>query len=169
MPGLNIGGSAEAPTTYRSHGNRTASPFVAQKANVSGLHTRLAGASNRSPASEVPSIEGTSFAQKQAAFKTASSFHSDPSSVSISDAKATAATANNFRERHGDQVTSGLGTANRMNHKYNIAGKIGGYTGNSSGHKEAPTSPPLVDASLSDQLTDKKKPPPVPLSSKPRF
>ena len=171
MPGLNIGETVEAPTTYQSQpGNRASSPTVAQIANPSELHTRFSGFLNRPPASEVLPNDGTSLAQKQAALKTASSFRSDPSSVSISDAKATATTANNFRERHGDQVTSGLRTANTINQNYNVAGKISSYTGISSGHQEASSPPSLdVDVSPSAQLTSKRKPPPVPLSSKPRF
>ena len=165
VPGLSIGGSSEASNTYQDQaGNGTATPAKTQKPALGELHSQLSGVSNKMPGSEPPSNEGTTFAQKQAALKAANSFRSDPSSVSLSDAKATAVTAHNFRERHGDQVISGLTTAQSINRKYNIAEKVGGHTGNLGASQET-LDPPALDR----VPKDKKSPPPVPLSSKPRF
>lgn len=80
--------------------------------------------------------QGTTLAQKKAAFKTATAFRKDPSSVSLADAKATASTMNNFRERHGEQVASGMKSANALNQKYDISSKLAGHdpsTNNSGG------------------------------------
>ena len=70
--------------------------------------------------------QGTTLAQKKAALKTAAAFRKDPSSVSLADAKATASTMNNFRERHGDQVAAGTKSANALNQKYDISSKLAG-------------------------------------------
>lgn len=67
--------------------------------------------------------------QKQDALRTASNFHKDPSSISLSDARATASTANNFRERHGEQVAAGGRWAGAMNKKYDVANRVNGYAG----------------------------------------
>lgn len=70
--------------------------------------------------------QGSTLAQKKAALKTAAAFRKDPSSVSLADAKATASTMNNFRERHGEQVASGMKSANALNQKYDISSKLAG-------------------------------------------
>lgn len=77
----------------------------------------------KAPGSGSPS-QGTTLAQKKAALKTAAAFRKDPSSVSLADAKATASTMNNFRERHGEQVASGMKSANALNQKYDISSKL---------------------------------------------
>ncbi|RAL58442.1 hypothetical protein DID88_005147 [Monilinia fructigena] len=76
-----------------------------------------------------PPTSGTTLAQKQAALKTASAFHKDPTSISLAEARTAASTANNFRERHGEQVKSGWASANKLNAKYGIADKVGSYGG----------------------------------------
>lgn len=122
------------------------------------------------PAQGVPA-QGTTWAQKQAALKTVSNFKKDPSSVSFADAKSAASTANNFRERHGEQVASGVRTANSLDQKYGVSGKVGGYLGNASGGSssgaEAGRTPSPAQSHLSTissaaGLLGKKKPPPPP-------
>ena len=49
----------------------------------------------------------------------------------MADARATASTAKNFNDRHGEQVASGWKAGNRLNQKYGIADKLGGYAGQS--------------------------------------
>ncbi|RVD87558.1 uncharacterized protein DFL_001785 [Arthrobotrys flagrans] len=84
----------------------------ASTTSISELSGRFSGlkASSASP-SAAPSAEtptsGTTWAQKQAALKTISQARKDPTSVSFSDAAAAAKTADNFRQRHGDQVVKG--------------------------------------------------------------
>ncbi|EPQ62686.1 Bgt-1016 [Blumeria graminis f. sp. tritici] len=58
--------------------------------------------------------EGTTFAEKRAALKTASSLRNNPSSVSFHDVKTAAGTAKSFQERHGNQVKTGLHLAQRL-------------------------------------------------------
>ncbi|KAL8955297.1 MAG: hypothetical protein Q9183_006703, partial [Haloplaca sp. 2 TL-2023] len=147
---------------------------------LSELQSRFAGMSTRSQDPATPS-QGTSMAQKQAAMKSAQSFRNDPSSVSLSDARSTAATANNFRERHGDQVASGWKSANAMNKKYDVGGRLNSYTAQESSsnvesqqsqsngasplNKRPPPPPPQKTGSTNGSTTS---PPPIPLSSKPK-
>lgn len=178
VPGLNIGaGSNESSAVTRDQAWRN------QKPTLNELHSRFSGLSTRSPQPESPA-EGTTLAQKHAALKTASNFRNDPSSVSLSDAKSTAATANNFRERHGDQVAAGWKSANAFNKKYDVAGKVGGFAENAPAIEQNAASSPESATPASPAIPEKKKPPPpppkrvgigsvtspppIPLSSKPK-
>ena len=138
VPGLGIG--SKPPTnnaepqqdnpwaSQPSHTSPTnTSPTPTQNPSLNGLQSRF---SKLSTTSSQPN-QGTTMEQKQDALRTATAFHKDPSSISLSDAKATASTANNFRERHGDQVAAGGRWAGAMNKKFDVAGKVNGYTGGS--------------------------------------
>lgn len=180
VPGLNIGGQPQVSATTQDHATSLArdsasSPAGGQKPTLNELHSRFSGLSTKSSTPETPS-QGTTLAQKQAALKTASLFRNDPSSVSFSDAKATAATANNFRSRHGDQVAAGWKSANALNSKYDVAGKARGLTSNpaapeqgalpSDEEKRKPPPPPPKGVNAGN--TQGASPPPIPLTSKPR-
>ena len=181
--GSDEGSTARQGPAWQSAPSKASSPAGGQKPTLNELHSRFSGLSTKSPPSESPT-QGTTLAQKQAAFKTASNFRNDPSSVSLSDAKATAVTANNFRERHGDQVAAGWKSANALNKKYDVAGKVGGFTGNGPGNEQNAASSPESAPPASPAISEKKKPPvpppkrvgtgagasppPVPLSSKPK-
>jgi len=180
VPGLNIGGQPQVPATTQDHAtphvrDSASSPASNQKPTLSELHSRFSGLSTKSSTPETPP-QGTTLAQKQAALKTASSFRNDPSSVSFSDAKATAATANNFRSRHGDQVAAGWKSANAVNSKYDVAGKARGLTGNlaATEHVAMPSDeerrkpPPPPPKRVIAGNTQGASPPPIPLASKPR-
>lgn len=162
VPGLNIGGSGQSEASQSKDVNRPAESTPTPKPTLGELHTQFSGLSTRPPASEPGSAGGTSFAQKQAALKTASSFRKDPTSVSVSDAKATAATAENFRERHGGQVASSFQTANALNQKYNLAGQFGDDTNNIPVKEGVPPSSSFNDGSHSLLFNIKTKPPPPP-------
>ena len=160
---LNIGGQPEPQIT--NHGRDVNRPAVSnpnQKPTLSELHKRFSGLSTTSPVTETSPDGGTSFAQKQAALKTASSFGKDPSSISLSDARTAAATADNFRQRHGEQVASGLKSANAINQNYDVAGKLGGHPCDLSAKDETLSSPSAADDLNSVSFTEKKKPPPPP-------
>ena len=143
--------------------------FNSLQSRFSKLTTSPAASPTTSPA---PPTQGTTWAQKQAALKTASSFRNDPSSVSLADAKNAASTANNFRERHGDQVQSGWKSANAANQKYGITNRLGQMnTGaSSSGAPDSLGQGNAGSSSLSLQnasslvggLAGKKPPPPLP-------
>ena len=171
VPGLHITGQraeASAPS-QRDAASGTSSSLASQKPALGELQSRFSGLSTRSPASGIHSSGGTSFAQKQAALKTARNFRDDPASLSLADAQATAATANDFRERHGYQVASGLKSANAFSQEYNVAAKLSGQSGDSPVAEQVSTSPLLAQAPTTSLSSDKKKPPPpVPLSSKPK-
>ncbi|KAG6131086.1 hypothetical protein E4U12_003904 [Claviceps purpurea] len=184
VPALGIGraGSANPSSSGRpppppSQPSHEASPSAGAAtgsgkwgSQINELQGRFANMKTSSPAPPVqapaqhPPPQGTTWAQKQAALKTASSFHKDPSSVSFSDAKAAATTANNFRQRHGEQVASGVKTANNLNQKYGLMDKIGGaYTGAQSALGQAPNPNGTTTAGLGM----KKPPPPPPPKKKP--
>jgi hypothetical protein len=157
----------------RSSPNNNASPSTPPPrtgaAQVNTLQNRFAklGTSTTpttsQPQSPASPAEGTTWQQKQAALQTASAFQKDPSSVSFSDARSAASTANNFRQRHGEQVTSGLKTANNLNQKYGVTDRVGGLAAQAQGGEQAPQSPQSPMAGLAG----KKKPPPPPPKKKP--
>ncbi|RDA87264.1 hypothetical protein CP532_1347 [Ophiocordyceps camponoti-leonardi (nom. inval.)] len=133
---------------------------------------------------------GTTWSQKQAALKTAASFHKDPSTVSMADARSAASTANNFRQRHGEQVKAGWDRASGLNQKYGVTDKLGAFadkhhlSGDSSsaaaaGSKKPPPPPPpkkkssLGSFSASEsgggQGGGSSSPPPIPSSTRPKY
>jgi hypothetical protein len=185
VPGLGI---KKQPLPPPSSGPSSPAVNTSQLNELQSRFSRLSSSTSAKP--ESPS-QGTTFAQKQAALKTASSFRNDPSSVSLSDARNAASTANNFRERHGDQVKSGWQSANKLNNKYGIADKIGAYgtttTAQAAGSispnlettqeahesgvrgKKKPPPPPVKRAELTSAgIPNDNGPPPIPLSSKPK-
>ncbi|KAI9741768.1 MAG: hypothetical protein M1834_000154 [Cirrosporium novae-zelandiae] len=159
VPGFNIGESNSWRKESSSSQNSTSNGNLSQ---LGGLQSRFSQKST-SPNPEPPS-QGTTFSEKQAAFNTAKSFRNNPSSVSLADARSAASTANNFKQRHGDQVASGLKTANSMNQKYGIADKMNSFandrappsTAGPSPSHDSPASPGLPG------IGGKKKPPPPP-------
>jgi hypothetical protein len=182
VPGFGIGAKSpdnEISTQSSTHNN----------AQLNELQSRFSRLNTTSSAD--PPKQGTTWAEKQAAFKTASSFRNDPSSVSLSDARSAASTANNFRERHGEQVASGLKTANSLNSKYGVSDKLASYGASSptSGYpqneqeeenhaivmqdntiaqKKRPPAPPKKKPGLSANPDSGGRPPPIPLASKPK-
>ena len=176
VPGFGIGNKPKSPLPPPAPSTPSRSPALSQSSvgnasQLNELQSRFSSLSSTASKPETPS-EGTSFAQKQAAFKTVSSFRSDPSSVSLSDARSAASTANNFRERHGEQVKSGWQSANHLNTKYGSSDKVSSYGG--IGTAQAPESPSseieMRDNTRENHLNGghetgvgKKKPPPPPV------
>lgn len=194
VPGFGMGRTASPPVPAR----QTASPPVparhksasengpppppAPRGHVSQLgelQSRFGKMSTGSSTNAAPTA-GTSWADKQAALRTASSLREDPSKATGADMKNAASTANNFQQRHGAQVASGFKAANGLNQKYGIAGRMNSFASSST----APQPPPPVQSSsggigkkLAPPPPPKKKelaassgePPPIPLSSKPKF
>ncbi|KAJ4022249.1 hypothetical protein NW752_000548 [Fusarium irregulare] len=160
-------GVASAPPT------ETPSHMSELQNRFSKLGTSSSNANaNANTAATPPPSEGTTWAQKQAAFKTASSFQKDPSSVSFSDARAAASTANNFRQRHGEQVAAGAKAANNLNQKYglldkaqNSYAKVQGAQG--QGQSQNQDQGAGVPSTGLASVAGKKKPPPPPPKKKP--
>ncbi|KAH7308191.1 hypothetical protein B0I35DRAFT_483464 [Stachybotrys elegans] len=184
VPGLGIGPSQPNSNVEPSPMSPLPSPRVGANMQVNELQNRF---SKLGTSSGPPPSEGTTWAQKQAALKTASSFQKDPSSVSLADARAAASTASNFHQRHGHQVAAGLQSANNLNQRYGVADKVGGVMesqgqGQASpvlaglaGKKKPPPPPPSKrkpaipsPASASPQVED-DVPPPIPMSTRPTF
>ncbi|KAF2874172.1 hypothetical protein BDV95DRAFT_488073 [Massariosphaeria phaeospora] len=181
VPGFNMGHTAppSIPPRQGSHSREATSPATETErgAQMSALQSRFANISTSSAGNNAPS-KGTSWADKQAALKTASNLRNDPSKVSLAEMKSTASTANNFRERHGEQATSGFRAASGLNQKYGITNRFTGAssptppalpqspTSSTVGRKRAPPPPPPKRRELG---TDAGQPPPLPLGSKPKF
>jgi len=181
VPGLNIGRNASPPVPPRQNSSPapvSPPPPANNNAQLGELQSRFARMSttSTSPASEAPST-GTTWAQKQAALNTATNLRNDPSKVSVADMRSAASTANNFRERHGEQVAAGVSTANRLNQKYGIAGKVNSFASGSASAAPAPAPAPALGKKAPPPPPPKKKelggaagePPPIPLGSKPTF
>lgn len=190
VPGFNIGRTASPPVPSRA--SNQSPPVPPRAANAASPTSAVSpvGHGNQmnelqsrfsrmaSPSQSQEAGQGTTWAQKQAALKTATAFRNDPSSVSLSDARAAASTANNFRERHGQQVSAGLNAANGLNQKYGVLNRMGGVGSSSSGTEEASAAAvPAVAAKKGPPPPPPKKKelsgssgaaPPIPLSSKPR-
>lgn len=189
VPGLGIGNKQNSPPPRNSASSpATDRPTSSSNSHLGELQSRFSRltTSSNTTKPEAPT-QGTSFAQKQAAIKTASQFRNDPSSVSLSDARAAASTANNFRERHGEQVAAAARTANNMNQRYDMANKLSRFAGHTPIQKtqtvEAPEQvqirdnaiakkkppPPPPPAKRAGLAAGTGPPPPIPLASKPRF
>ncbi|KFH42439.1 hypothetical protein ACRE_068280 [Hapsidospora chrysogenum ATCC 11550] len=184
VPGLGIGRSdtgPPAPGPGPGPGPPPPPPASRQSTSqVNELQNRFANLKTTSPSQQQQQqqqqqqrpAEGTTWAQKQAALKTASSFQKDPSSVSMSDARAAAGTANNFRQRHGEQVASGMRGANSLNQKYGITNKLGGYAGGGTqqqdqGQAGGGGGATAAAAAATPAAAKKKPPPPPPPKKKP--
>lgn len=183
VPGFGINGNQPlSPATRQSKSETTSSPTSNGGSQLSGLQSRFSRMSTLSSNSEAPA-QGTTFAQKQTALRTASAFRNDPSSVSLSDARNAASTTNNFRERHSDQVAGGWKSANSLNQKYALTDKVGKYTSptnsgpvgtldpaerpasNGPVTTLGPTASPTVE--MRDNTIAAKKAPPPPPKKKP--
>ncbi|KJZ73391.1 hypothetical protein HIM_07185 [Hirsutella minnesotensis 3608] len=173
-PGRRDGADGRNPPAYNASATTTTTttrPAPETKNSAGGFSSQVSELQNRfssmrtsSSAAAPPSApsQGTTWEQKQSALKTASAFHKDPSKVSLSDAKAAAGTANNFRQRHGEQVQAGYKRANDLNQKYGIMDKVGSYAGR---FKDQTASTSEADAQA--QAAKKKPPPPPPPKKKP--
>jgi len=111
----------------------------------------------------------TTWSQKQAALKTATSLQNDPSSVSLSDVRSAASTANNFRQRHGDQVANAYRQAEQVASDVDDRRANDTIPSNMAMNKKKPLPPPVPKkkATLVEGSVD-AAPPPIPLASKPR-
>lgn len=178
VPGFGIGRSSPAAASSPSpppppRPGVAAPPPAPARSHMGELQNRfskLGTSSNNNASAPPPPSEGTTWAQKQAALKTASSFQKDPSSVSFSDARAAAGTANNFRQRHGEQVAAGAKTANNLNQKYGLMEKAQSSYSRLQGTQGQDQNNDAVTGAASPGLASvagKKKPPPPPPKKKP--
>lgn len=185
VPGFGLGRTASPPVPPRQNSASAtpASPSVTtgHGGQLGELQSRFANMSTGTTSNAAPTT-GTSWADKQAALRTASGLRDDPSKVSGADMRNAASTASNFQQRHGAQVASGFKAANGLNQKYGIAGKVNNFASSSgtaspppqspttsapgaAGKKPAPPPPPK----RRELGGNSGEPPPIPLSSKPKF
>ncbi|KAI9887084.1 MAG: hypothetical protein M1823_001074 [Watsoniomyces obsoletus] len=165
VPGFGIGSKTlPPPAPQDSTSNVTGNPEVAGPATGHQLPQMTSRFSNLSTGNGTDAPKtGTSMAQKQAALQTMSSFHKDPTSVSMADARSAASTANNFRQRHGDEVVQGYQTANEMNTKYGVVDKAGAAASSANGALAQQQTTGTIP--LPAVLGPKKSPPPIPMKS----
>jgi hypothetical protein len=167
VPGLGIGAASPPPIPAR-----TEAPPIPKRnsgsTQVNELQSRFAHLGT--PSANAPAT-GTTWAEKQAALKTASDLKNNPSSVSLKDIRGAASTAKNFQDRHGEQVATGVQSANQLNQRYGLLDRAkgfqqqatqGGNPGISTFGKRPPPAPPSKKPELQGQ------PPPIPLGSKPK-
>ncbi|EQL01896.1 GMP synthase [Ophiocordyceps sinensis CO18] len=155
VPGFGIGRSGATASN-------TSPPLPGPAVAAANGFSKL-GTPSSAPSATPPPNQGTTWAQKQAALKTASAFHKNPSSVSLADAKTAASTANNFRQRHGDQVEAGIKRTNHLNQKYGVTNKVGAFVNRE--HQGQAGQATVGDSGLPAMgpgLPVKKKPPPPP-------
>ena len=173
VPGFGIGQQQNGSPGNNTQNQPSAPPPAQQPGHLGELQNRFSKMRTSEQGQGQPQqdgqSQGTTWAQKQAAAKTASQFHKDPSSVSFSDAKAAASTANNFRERHGEQVASGMRAANNMNQKYGVADKASAFSQRAQGQQTQAQQPQASQAPQQSGVAGKKKPPPPPPKKKPEL
>jgi len=183
VPGLGIGRQTSPILPPRAGNVSAAQPESSAsppRSRLSELQGRFA---NMRTASSDSASSGTTWAQKRAALETASNFKKDPSLVSASDLKDAVLTANNFRQRHGEQVATGWKVASNANQKYGLVDRVistlsrdNQYaeppklpspmtTTEATAHKKPPPPRPPKKQELSGNAT---APPPIPTSSKPK-
>lgn len=205
VPSLGIGPGSRTPTEasqtpnpWQDQRSNTSPTATAQAPSLSNLGSHFSKLSTAAPpptSTPTPS-QGTSMQQKQDALRTAAAFRKDPASISLSDARGAASTANNFRERHGDQVVAGGRWAGAMNNKYDVANRVNGLSGGgnvagqeraSSANEPSPWANEPSQGGLGGMMDGASgafkrtpppppagrrlgvaSPPPVPLGSKPR-
>ncbi|KAL9618236.1 MAG: hypothetical protein Q9160_007006 [Pyrenula sp. 1 TL-2023] len=191
VSGLGIGQQSNPWKNERSQSTTSNASGKGQLSELQSRFSKMNTKSRPSPTNDgtspAPPPQGTTLAEKQAAFNTAQSFHKDPNSVSLSDARAAASTANNFRERHGEEVSAGAQKANTWNKKYNVTGRMNSFLEKqaSPANETQPTAqsesissqadaygrkppPPPVPNKRPDMHAGAQSPPPVPLGTKPR-
>ncbi|KAF4506380.1 hypothetical protein G6O67_006470 [Ophiocordyceps sinensis] len=81
----------------------------------------------------------------------------------LSHASSESSTANNFRQRHGDQVEAGIKRTNHLNQKYGVTNKVGAFVNRE--HQGQAGQATVGDSGLPAMgpgLPVKKKPPPPP-------
>lgn len=71
--------------------------------------------------------QGSTWAEKQSAMRTAQNAYKDPSSVSAQDATSAVRTANSFRDRHKDTIDAAGTRATALNKKYNVTGRLNSF------------------------------------------
>ncbi|KAI9808486.1 MAG: hypothetical protein M1826_004131 [Phylliscum demangeonii] len=178
VPAFGIGGSPKpAEAEERTSSSDESHPVAKRPSTFSTLSTGSADAGHGS--------QGTTWAQKQAALRTATNFHQDPSSISFSDARAAVSTANSFQQRHGAQLAQGVRAGKALSDRISAPSEPGvkkatledevadaavkpNLGAGLSSAKQAPPARPIKKPELSGDPARSVEPPPVPLASKPR-
>jgi hypothetical protein len=169
VPGFNIGRNASPPVPPR----RT--PLLAPKPETA-TEAQPVFAKTLTPSAKIPPT-GTSWAEKQAALKTAGTLRDDASKVTIADARSAASTVNNFRQRHGEQAAAGWRTASGLNQKFGITNGVNSLASSASAPPPRPSptygspgkKPPPLPPPKKKELAGDASAPPIPIGSKPKF
>lgn len=174
------------------------SPIAPQTSNtVSELQNRFRGVAFTAPLTAQPNetstssvatstntipatgTAGTTWAQKRAALQTVAAAQKDPSKVSLADYKSTISTADDFRQRHGQQTMAGIQAIDKLTHTDSTVGdaqqpepeiSVAAQPVSIASRKKPPPPPPTKRLGLqSTTLSNASSgPPPVPMASKPK-
>lgn len=176
IPELGISSNnTPSPSTHAGAATPNKPTLSELQSRFSTLKTHDGSNSSSTPKSTLSSTSS--------AFKTASSFRNGPSSVSASDLRDAATTAQGIQQQHGSQMAAGWQKGNEKNDRYGIADKVGRVASPDSQHsgsslaaaaagKKVPPPPPPKKKGLGAVHADtggEAPPPPIPMSSKPRF
>jgi hypothetical protein len=178
VPSFGIGGALVQRDNHS--GSRSPGDGPAPNTSLNELQTRFSNISTSSALGpQSSSAQGTTPAEKQAALRTAQNLHSDPSSVSIADARNAASTANNLRERHSDHIETGKKKLTALNQRYGITKRINEFmeeqnapaepeTQQMQGQPPPPPHPFLgrTTSNIDIDALNKRKPPPPPAPPK---
>ncbi|MCJ1434372.1 hypothetical protein MMC27_003740 [Xylographa pallens] len=167
VPGFGIGAASDSSNPWSDEPinmvDNTSGPASKKSPDMNELHSRFSKMSSSFTTPPESPSQGTTFAEKQAALKTANSFRNDPSCVTFSDARNAASTANSFRERHGDHVATGWQSASGLNKKYGIANRFTSMTSDTEpSTAQTLPSPPLSPMVSVFNPAHGKRPPPIP-------
>lgn len=180
VPGFGIGTSSTASGSSQAQTLAPPPPFTDSPGadQLNKLQSRFSRLGNSQSQPSPTPDQGTLLEQKRAAVQTAAAFRQDPSAVSLSDARAAASTANNFRQRHGEQVSTGLRSPSSLYGKY--GGRVNQHDGNEENSmgqaasaaallaKKKPAPPPPPPKRFGGG-SGGETPPPVPLATRPQF
>lgn len=170
VPGFNIGSNTRSNASPTRDSDPVSSQQLGASSQMNDLQSRFGrlgknatGSAPTAAAAQSPSgaSGGSSWAQKQAAMRTISQARSDPSKVSLSEAKDAATTANNFRERHGAQIAEGARSAQGFNAKYGMTDRLNGGNNTTTEYSGRTDTTPST-APLQAEAVGKKPPPPIP-------
>ncbi|KAJ9605961.1 hypothetical protein H2200_009810 [Cladophialophora chaetospira] len=94
------------------------------------------------PGQVPPQVQGSTWAEKQSAMRTAQNAYKDPSSVSAQDATSAVRTANSFRDRHKDTIDAAGSRATQLNKKYNVTGRLNSFLDKHNAPSPTSENPP---------------------------
>jgi hypothetical protein len=177
VPGLGIGRNDFGATASQDNpwkGEHSQNQTQTTGNTMSELQSRFSRMNSSESASQVQPAAATSpptMQQTTSAFNTAQNFRRDPSSVSVSDAKDAATTANSaarsasaFREKHSGSIAAAQQRGNAFNNKYQIQSRFEKFL-----DKHAPLEDQQQQGQQSGQIPAVSTPSPIAQQPQPQW